>query len=261
MFDNYSEEFINERFDVTSKYWKYYMILITYRSTHPISNNMYTEQHHYIPRCCDGNINDVVELTFREHFIAHRLLSKCSKNNYKKSLLYAIRFMQCSGNNPNRPKLNSRQYNSIKHTLKNIYKQFGHPRGMLGKTHTPEYKQRISDRMTGENHFNYNKKLKNSTKLKISESVAKYYEENGTKPETCKKISEALKNFYKNNINPNLGKKRTKPYKEYTEQSKQNMSTSAKKRASILYTCPHCSKQTNDLNAKRWHFDKCKMKK
>ena len=37
--------------------------------------NCYKEKHHIIPRCIGGkDINNIVELTAKEHFLCHRLL-------------------------------------------------------------------------------------------------------------------------------------------------------------------------------------------
>ena len=42
----------------------------------------------------------------------------------------------------------------------------------------------------------------------------------------------------------------------HTEKTLLNISDAAK----ILIECPHCNISTNRGNAKRWHFDNCKMK-
>ena len=45
--------------------------------------NYYTEKHHILPRCMNGEdeINNYVLLTYREHIIAHMLLSKMYPEN------------------------------------------------------------------------------------------------------------------------------------------------------------------------------------
>ncbi len=39
----------------------------------------YYEKHHVIPKCMDGKDTEwnIVNLTFREHFLVHWLLTKC----------------------------------------------------------------------------------------------------------------------------------------------------------------------------------------
>lgn len=55
--------------------------------------NSYGERHHVIPKCVGGNDleDNIVKLTYREHFICHWLLIKIYPEN--KKLLYAFTFM------------------------------------------------------------------------------------------------------------------------------------------------------------------------
>lgn len=71
-------------------YSKIYDNLIEKRLTIVIENG---ESHHILPKCLGGtnSIDNLVTLTYREHFIAHRLLSKIYPNNYK--LKYAVYMM------------------------------------------------------------------------------------------------------------------------------------------------------------------------
>lgn len=59
-------------------YQKVYNALISHRKTNPLekSDSVYTEVHHILPRCLGGSNEpeNLVRLTAREHFIAHRLL-------------------------------------------------------------------------------------------------------------------------------------------------------------------------------------------
>lgn len=61
-------------------YAKLYNALISFRKSNPLkkSKELYTEKHHIIPRCLGGSDDrgNLVRLTPREHFIAHRLLAK-----------------------------------------------------------------------------------------------------------------------------------------------------------------------------------------
>ena len=53
----------------------------------------YVEKHHVIPRCLGGGdeIENIVVLTGREHFVAHLLLLRLNPDNYK--LICTIHFM------------------------------------------------------------------------------------------------------------------------------------------------------------------------
>src|SRR5574343_393799 len=64
------------------------------------SDNEYYENHHILPRCMGGNNDNanLVLLTAREHYIAHKLLYfiyKETKHYYKISCAY-IRMRECS---------------------------------------------------------------------------------------------------------------------------------------------------------------------
>lgn len=68
-----------------------YNNLISTRKENVISSG---ELHHILPRCMGGDdsSSNLVRLTHREHFVAHRLLTKIYPNNI--SLKYAV-YMMC----------------------------------------------------------------------------------------------------------------------------------------------------------------------
>ncbi len=74
-------------------YSKIYYSLIEKRRNNPVDTQEYFECHHIIPRCVGGNNNknNLINLTAREHFIAHLLLTKIYKHNLK--ILYAFMMM------------------------------------------------------------------------------------------------------------------------------------------------------------------------
>ena len=66
------------------------------------------EKHHIVPKCMGGSNSpaNLVKLTYREHFIAHRLIAKMYPSNYKlKYSLYMMTLVQSSDSR----KPNSRQ--------------------------------------------------------------------------------------------------------------------------------------------------------
>ena len=71
-------------------YQKVYTQLISHRKSNPLekSKELYTELHHIVPRCLGGTDDpeNLVRLTAREHFIAHRLLSKIYVENSELAL-------------------------------------------------------------------------------------------------------------------------------------------------------------------------------
>ncbi|HHB0793404.1 TPA: NUMOD1 domain-containing DNA-binding protein [Vibrio cholerae] len=131
-------------------YSKIYESLISRCKNREILLEEYTEKHHIIPRCMGGSddLDNIVILTAREHFIAHLLLAKIHKGHFG---LTSAMVMMCTDKSGNR--LTNRLYslhrklfsevNSI--FFKEYWKNNPHPKGMLGKHHTEETKERISD--------------------------------------------------------------------------------------------------------------------
>jgi hypothetical protein len=81
--------------------------------------------------------------------------------------------------------------------------------------------------------------------------------------EQKRKQSEIMRGRYSGESNPFYGKKHSvetvnklrKPKSaEHVEKIKQRMISRSK------VTCHHCNKEVDQLNAKRWHFDNCKMR-
>ena len=67
-------------------YAKIYERLIERRRAYPLSKSeCYCERHHYIPRCMGGGNEswNIINVTAKEHFIAHHLLCKINPNNIK----------------------------------------------------------------------------------------------------------------------------------------------------------------------------------
>ena len=99
-------------------YSKIYWQLIAKRKEnviHPSSNVLY-EQHHIIPRCMLGSDepDNLINLTIREHFIAHLLLWKIQPNS---SLSLAVHFM---ANTRTGLRLTSRQFEKLKIEVRKV---------------------------------------------------------------------------------------------------------------------------------------------
>lgn len=156
----------------------------------------YKEKHHIVPKCVGGgnNFENLVELTAREHFIAHLLLLKIYPN--KPKIWYAY-WLMCNRNNIK----SGRIYEEArKYTSENMRK--------IAKD--PKVIKRISDARKGKIPKNI-KILQNSTKRAILEF------ENGIivrEYESCAEasrilglnsayISSAIKNKSKNRKFPN----------------------------------------------------------
>ena len=120
----------------------------------------YTEKHHIVPRCMGGtdDIDNLVDLSAKGHYLAHRLLTKIHPNNTK--LLFAFSMM---GMAKNRRKLTGYQYEQL-NKAKSLAMQLDNPmkrKGVkylhenLGDTYgdnnvmrqRPDLRKKASDRM------------------------------------------------------------------------------------------------------------------
>lgn len=72
------------------KYKKIYDSLILRARQREKKENEYYEKHHVVPKCIGGSNdeNNIVELTLREHFFAHRLLTYIYPN--EKNIIFAL---------------------------------------------------------------------------------------------------------------------------------------------------------------------------
>jgi len=186
----------------------------------------YVEKHHIIPQCLGGSNrkNNLVNLTAREHFICHWLLTKCVSVNVEK-MHYALWLMMNTQNEhqTSRYKINSRVYQILKEKLAETFsKQHS------GKVMSEETKRKISETRkrkiaegslkVNENKEKYKlisekkkgKKLSKETKQKISngnkgkirtdehkEKLSQLNVGKVVSEETKKKISERIKEDYK----------------------------------------------------------------
>ena len=177
-----------------SKYVKIYMNLISTRKNRKIDG--YIEKHHIIPKSLGGTNkkDNIIELSPKEHFIAHLLLEKSTSGTiYHSKMAFALTRL-VHGNKKNYT-MNSRKYQYIKKLNAKYssirskewwntatdemkmnmitYNNKGENNYMWGKTHTPETKDIIRIKakerfLDKKNHPMYNKKHSEKTKNIIS---------------------------------------------------------------------------------------------
>src|SRR3990167_6447191 len=91
--------------------------MIKRRQSSPLlDQNIYVERHHIIPKCVGGtnkNIN-LVKLTAREHFIAHRLLTKIYPNSVGLSNTLWLFANKVSKTSSRKYKVTSRLYERLR---------------------------------------------------------------------------------------------------------------------------------------------------
>lgn len=155
---------------IMSKYEKWYNELIAKalsRSWTRQDAPCYTEKHHIVPRSLGGsnNSNNLVLLTAREHFIAHRLLCKYGDSNQQTRMIHAMQKFLYSMKD--RSHINSRTYNHLRSIISNVKKEsMINNKHRLGVLHSDDIKQKMSEQRKGV-------AKSESTKQKMSESAKK----------------------------------------------------------------------------------------
>jgi hypothetical protein len=141
-----------------TKYTKWYFSIIESAKTRHLSG--YVERHHIIPKCLKGtdNADNIVELSAREHFICHWLLTKMVSNKKEQYQLWnAFSCMLYRENeNQQRYKVSSRVFENIKTTGAKIkstrfsgegnamYGKKGADRPAFGKIWTDKHRKNAS---------------------------------------------------------------------------------------------------------------------
>jgi hypothetical protein len=143
----------------------------------------YTEVHHIIPRCLNGNNceENLVILTAREHFIAHLLLCKIYPKH--KGLRLALWMMtNVKYKNQERYSPNSRLYEMIRLEYSESIKGVNNPN--YNKKHSDETKKKMSQKAkerTGEKNNFHGKTHSVETREKIKKTITGFNHSEETK--------------------------------------------------------------------------------
>lgn len=133
-------------------YQKIYDNLVSRARNRKLEEGIYFEQHHVIPKCLGGSDHpyNLVKMTAEEHFVAHQLLVKIHSTHT--GLAYAALRMTIGP----KGRVNNKLYGWLRKKVsisssinsKNRIAKYGHPKGMKGKHHSDETKQRQSKNIT-----------------------------------------------------------------------------------------------------------------
>lgn len=197
---------------------------------------VYFELHHIVPKCIGGteNKDNLVLLTAREHFIAHKLLCEIYPTNDK---LFHAYWMMCTCKTPNRMyKISSREYSRIKQKFSESISKLN--TGELNPAKRTDVRNKISQALMGHTAWN-----------------------NGLTKETNNSIAQmAVKQ--KNIKRWNVGLTKNDP--RVLEQSKKSSQTRTGKTRgnyNVRYgTCIYCNYNSTVSVINRKHNDKCKYK-
>jgi hypothetical protein len=125
----------NNEIFLKNKYSTWYFNIIR-SSLLRLNIDEYIEKHHIIPKCMGGT-NDkenLVNLTAKEHFICHLLLTKMTTGSLQKKMIFAFCMMSVtSDSNQQRYKITSRLFESMR----------------IQRTHSEESRNKMSESHKG----------------------------------------------------------------------------------------------------------------
>jgi len=244
---------------IMDKYTRWYNQIIE-RARSRITED-YTETHHIQPRSLGGtdDINNLVELTAREHFICHWLLVKMTTGEDHYKMLNALRIMRAEKHGQQRyeTKITARVYESIKKEyaeLQSILRS-GEGNGFYGKTHTEEARRRISEANKGRVQPP-DEKARQIAAI-TGRKRAPFSEE------WRAKMSESKRGEKNNRYGVELSEETKQKIREKATGRKQSEETKKKKadairgRAKPKLLCPHCQQMIAVNTYPRWHGARC----
>jgi hypothetical protein len=230
-----------------NKYKKWYDMIIDNAKNRDL--NGYKERHHIIPKCMGGSNKEtnLVDLTAREHFICHWLLTKCIEDTfYRKKMLNALgKFVQ--KNSKQKRNLTSRQYEIVRSAISEANKN---------RAYTDEMREKISQANIGKIPWNkgktglqvYSEEAKE--KLKSMYSNKSLEERHGS--EKAKLVKEKISKAKEGKPSGMLGK-------THSLETREKMSKNMKGKRGPqqrIESCPSCNKE----NVTARHIKFCKEK-
>jgi len=221
-----------------SKYEKWYCGIIETARNRKI--NEYTETHHILPRSLGGNNepDNLVELTAREHFMCHWLLTKMHTGQARGKMINALYMMQGQGPYQTRykSKITSRIYKNLREEYATYISNLN-----KGRKQPPEEKARQIAAITGRKRAPFSEEWKENLSKNHKSKNPDY--NTAHSEETRKKMSEKAK-----------GRK----YSSETIEKRAAKIRGSKREKKL---CPHCNREVAVNGYARWHGDICKEKK
>lgn len=189
------------------------------------------ETHHILPKSLGGtdDTDNLVDLTPKEHYIAHRLLVKITEGEDRQKMAFALWRMTNKGE-----ATNAHAYEKVRKEYREALSEYRTGK-KFGK-HSEEAREKARLRALGENNNMYGKKHTD---------------------ESRQKMSEALKGTRKGENNPFYGKTHDP---ETIERIRVKSSLKQKGRPKPKSACPHCGGLFAANTMARFHGEKCKLK-
>jgi hypothetical protein len=219
-----------------NKYTTWYGNIINSAKTN--LNVGYTETHHIVPRSLGGS-NDpsnLVDLSARQHFICHWLLTKIHTGQDRGKMINALVMMQGESTHQHRykTKITSRAFAKLREEYAAYISKMN-----TGSKLTVEQREKVRQSKLGKSR---------SFTTEWKENLGKNHKsKNGTydcslSDETKKKIGDKIR-----------GRKHTDEEKKRRADAIRGMKREKK-------LCPHCNKEVAVNGYARWHGDNCKFK-
>lgn len=257
-------------------YEKIYNKLVESRKERILFDGENYEKHHIIPKSLGGDDSkeNVVFLTYKEHFLAHKLLFEFKRGGDKIKMGYALHKM-CTINNKNqtyRIKC-GKEYEQIKKEIYDYICGENHP-SFGKKMWDVGERKKISERMKAHKNHRYNKKpwnygLTKETSIILKRNGEKHSEKFRTGNINTKNMGEKTKSglikiseTHKNKPKSEEHKRKLSEVnkgKKMSLETKIKMSLSRKGKKQKTLVCPHCNK-SGGTAMYRWHFNNCKSK-
>ena len=213
------------------------------------SSSIYFESHHIMPKCLGGTNEkfNLVLLTPKEHFIAHKLLCEIYPTTDK--LQYALWAMMnlCNHQQIRDYSISSTEYERVRIKYQSLMKT---PK-------TKEHRNKLSASWTDERRKNASIILSNRNKLRTSKNHPLYGKK---RPEHSKLMKEKY-SLVKKTISTEIREKISKTLtgRLLSNETKQKMKQTAQNRPMV--TCTYCNLTAKfSPNMSRYHFDNCKQK-
>lgn len=254
MFNQYKDTYMN--------YEKLYENLIAKRQKLGKPEG-YKEVHHIIPRSFGGTDDpgNLIALTAKEHFMAHRFLAKIYPSS---GMVHAVYKMACSNKAFNRFKVTSRVYEELRiaHAHRVSTDEVAKQKKSLAAKGKKQSEEHIKART--ESRKKNGDWLTDETKAKIGKSNTGkkgYWGDNPITEEMIEKRKKTMRETggwewtddrRKASSERMIGKPSKNP--PVTEERKQQLREEKSKKV----TCPYCGKEGTMMIMPRWHFDNCK---
>lgn len=238
-----------------NKYTVWYTNIVDYaRSQKRVKDGLsYFEEHHIVPRSLGGTDSDenLVLLTFKEHFVCHHLLTKMYVGRCKMKMCYAF-FSMRRGNQNIKRKLTVGQ---IKY-LKTAITEYKHRTINKGKITVKDSNGKVFHVDTNDSRFVSGELI----------HVSKGHKRNWSDEEKRKIYSTHKGRKYSTEELERRKPRQTPAWNkgkqtgQLSEETKDKMRKSASKEAKPVVQCPNCLKSGGLPAMKRYHFENCKRK-